>query len=70
MGHETGADDYIVKPFDPRNLLSIVKGKILRSVNTQDKTGLIAVEGLSPGMYNLEFLAGDQVRVQKLLVGD
>jgi len=30
-GRETGADDYLVKPFDPRNLLSIVRGKVLRS---------------------------------------
>jgi len=50
--------------------ISDLKGKILRSVNTRDKTGLITVEGLSPGMYNLEFSAGDQVHVQKLLVRD
>lgn len=30
-GKETGADDYVVKPFDPRNLLALVKGKIQRS---------------------------------------
>lgn len=30
-GRETGADDYLVKPFDPRSLLSIIKGKIKRS---------------------------------------
>lgn len=30
-GKESGADDYLVKPFDPRELLSIVKGKIKRS---------------------------------------
>ncbi len=30
-GLETGADDYVVKPFDPGKLLSMVKGKVLRS---------------------------------------
>ncbi|MCO6432270.1 MAG: response regulator [Deltaproteobacteria bacterium] len=32
-GREAGADDYIVKPFDPRELLSIVRGKVIRSKN-------------------------------------
>jgi len=30
-GRETGADDYMIKPFDPKHLLSVVKGKIARS---------------------------------------
>ena len=33
QGREMGADDYIVKPFDPRDLLSVVKGKVVRSKN-------------------------------------
>lgn len=28
---EIGADDYLVKPFDPQNLLAVVKGKVVRS---------------------------------------
>jgi signal transduction histidine kinase len=28
---EAGADDYVVKPFDPRELLAVVKGKVKRS---------------------------------------
>jgi two-component system sensor histidine kinase/response regulator len=31
QGKELGADDYVVKPFDPRDLLAIVKGKIARA---------------------------------------
>ena len=30
-GKATGADDYLVKPFEPEQLLSVVQGKILRS---------------------------------------
>ncbi|MCB0309797.1 MAG: response regulator [Bdellovibrionales bacterium] len=35
-GREIGADDYVVKPFDPRQLLSLVKGKIVRSNGLKD----------------------------------
>ena len=30
-GKEIGADDYVIKPFDPKNLLAVVKGKVERS---------------------------------------
>ena len=30
-GKSTGADDYVVKPFDPAALLAVVKGKVARS---------------------------------------
>ena len=30
-GLESGADEYLMKPFEPRDLLSVVKGKVLRS---------------------------------------
>ena len=39
-GREMGADDYIVKPFDPRGLLSVVKGKILRSRGMKDSSDI------------------------------
>lgn len=37
-GRETGADDYVVKPFDPRELVSLIRGKILRSKHLQSKS--------------------------------
>ena len=37
-GRETGVDDYLVKPFDPRELLSIVKGKVERSRNIKNSS--------------------------------
>lgn len=35
-GKETGADDYLVKPFDPHALLAVVRGKIARSRNLKN----------------------------------
>lgn len=37
-GKERGADDYIVKPFDPRDLLSVVRGKVQRSRNLKSSS--------------------------------
>jgi DNA-binding response OmpR family regulator len=37
-GHVAGADDYLVKPFDPRELLAIVKGKVERSRRLKAQT--------------------------------
>jgi two-component system sensor histidine kinase/response regulator len=37
-GHESGADDYLTKPFDPRDLLAVVRGKILRSRGIKSST--------------------------------
>ena len=43
-------------------------GKIISSVHTKDKTGTIPLEGLIPGMYNLEFRTADQTIHHKLII--
>lgn len=37
-GHEVGADDYVVKPFDPIELISLIRGKIRRSLLLKEST--------------------------------
>jgi signal transduction histidine kinase len=37
-GKALGVDDYLVKPFDPRTLISVVKGKITRSRSVREGT--------------------------------
>lgn len=44
-GLEAGADDYLVKPFSPRELVSRVKA-VLRRSEREDSTGPIEIEGL------------------------
>ncbi len=44
-GLESGTDDYIIKPFSPRELVSRVKA-VLRRSEREDPVGPIEVEGL------------------------
>lgn len=45
IGLETGADDYIIKPFSPRELVSRVKA-VLRRSEREDAIGPVELEGL------------------------
>lgn len=44
-GLEAGADDYITKPFSPRELQARIRAVLRRSSN-EDETGLVRIEGL------------------------
>jgi DNA-binding response OmpR family regulator len=48
VGLEIGADDYIVKPFSPRELVARIKAVLRRSANTEDAAtaDLLRVQGL------------------------
>lgn len=56
-GLDSGADDYIVKPFSPRELVARVKA-ILRRTSATDDTGHINVVGMTLDSESHQILAG------------
>lgn len=57
---ELGADDYVVKPFSPRELEARIKAVLRRIVNDNTKQSVIKVDTLSIDTGKRQVLRGDQ----------
>lgn len=57
LGLELGADDYIVKPFDPKELTARVKAVIRRYSSQREEKNIIALPNLTIDMsdFNIKF---------------
>ena len=65
VGLELGADDYVTKPFNPRELLARIKGILRRSQQTPDPHAILEVGDvrLDPARHDLR-IAGQPVQLR------
>jgi len=68
VGLELGADDYVVKPFSPREIVARVRAVLRRVEPVRDTAGEDTAE-LSPGITGPEGLRLDEARRQAWLGG-
>ena len=63
LGLELGADDYIVKPFSPREVIARIKALFRRIQDTESsqKSSILRFEGLEINLANYQVKVNDQV---------
>src|SRR5574344_637950 len=63
LGLELGADDYIVKPFSPREVIARIKALFRRIQDTESsqKSSILRFEGLEINLDNYQVKVNDQV---------
>jgi len=59
-GLDTGADDYITKPFSTRELLARIRAILRRAGKTESEAGLVSVDGLSLDPDTFRVTANDE----------
>ena len=58
-GLEAGADDYLIKPFSPRELMARIKA-VLRRSGSADEDGILAIGQLQMNTLSRQVYFGDQ----------
>lgn len=61
LGLELGADDYIVKPFSPREVVARIKAVLRRSGETEKSSQIVRYPGLEINLDTYEVTVDDEV---------
>ncbi|MCR5617115.1 MAG: response regulator transcription factor [Clostridiales bacterium] len=61
VGLEIGADDYIVKPFSPREVIARIKAVLRRSNEPNDVSNILRFEGLEINLDNYQIKVNGEI---------